>query len=138
MSTHTLPRRRLPGLLAVAASVSGLLTACTTPVVPPATAAQDAPEIRDVRYRCDGGVELAVSYLNAPSGESFATLSYQGRNAVLENRPTASGVRYVDQDEQQGLRWYTKGDSGFLAHLAPDHTAKEETVINNCQAQPAP
>ena len=55
---------------------------------------------------------------------------------MLRNLPAASGARYVDVDEQRGLRWHSKGNEGFLAVLAPDHTATEQMLHTGCVAQP--
>jgi len=86
------------------------------------------------RYRCAGGTELELAYLNLPNGLSFAALHHQGRTHLMQNRPTASGARYVALDEQAGLRWHSKGDQGFLAFLAADHTAREQVLLANCRA----
>ena len=86
------------------------------------------------RYRCTGGVELEVAYLNLRSGQSFAALNHQGRTHLMQNRPSASGARYVALDEEAGLRWHSKGDEGFLAFLAADHTAREQVLMADCRA----
>ncbi len=119
-------------ILAPAVLLATMLGGC-------ATAPADAPSAGhrqqvDVSYRCEGGVELEVSYLNPPTGESFASIHFEGRTVVMQSRPSASGVRYVDLDEQRGLRWRTKGDEGFLAMQPADHTAKETILINQCRA----
>jgi len=134
---HSLERtlraaKHLPGSLS-ALLLSALLIGCAVQA-PPSGA---APKLHEVRYLCAAGVVLEVSYLQAPTGESFASFPYQGHTAVLESRPSASGVRYVDQNEQQGLRWNTKGEEGFLSRLAPDHTATEQTLLSGCRATPA-
>jgi membrane-bound inhibitor of C-type lysozyme len=90
-----------------------------------------------VRFRCAGATELEVAYLNLPEGLAFAALHHGGRTVLLQNRPTASGARYVALDEQSGLRWHTKGGEGFLAYLAADHTAKEQVLLRDCQALPS-
>jgi heat shock protein HslJ len=68
------------------------------------------------------------------AGESFASLYYDGELSLLQQRPAASGVYYIAVDEQNSFRWHTKGDSGFLTFLAADHTAKEETLLSDCNA----
>lgn len=87
-------------------------------------------------YRCADGTRLAVAYLNPPQGVAIAVVTLAGTQAVLRSLPTASGARYVDVDEQRGLRWHSKGNDGFLAVLAPDHTATEQMLHTGCMAQP--
>lgn len=91
-----------------------------------------------VRFRCAGGTELEVAYLNLPESLAFAALHHDGHTALLQNRPTASGARYVALDEQHSLRWHTKGSEGFLAFMAADHTAKEKVLLSDCRALPTP
>ena len=91
-----------------------------------------------VRFRCAGGTELEVAYLNLPESLAFAALHHDGHTALLQNRPTASGARYVALDEQHSLRWHTKGSEGFLAFMAADHTAKEQVLLSDCHALPTP
>ncbi|MGZ8227880.1 MAG: MliC family protein [Methylococcaceae bacterium] len=92
---------------------------------------------KTVNYRCKPDTELQVAYLNMKSGEAFAALYYQGRLSLLQIRASASGARYIALDEQNSLRWRTKGDHGFLTFLAADHTAVEQTLLSDCQADKA-
>jgi heat shock protein HslJ len=87
-------------------------------------------------YRCAGGEVLQVAYLNASATEHFAALYHAGQLSLLQARPTASGARYVSLDEERGLRWYTRGDAGFLNFMAADHTASEVRVLSDCKVQP--
>ena len=87
-------------------------------------------------YRCADGTRLAVAYLNPTRGTHLAVVTLAGSQAVLRGLPAASGARYVDVDEQRGLRWHSKGNEGFLAVLAPDHTATEQMLHTGCVAQP--
>ena len=87
-------------------------------------------------YRCADGTRLAVAYLNPAHGTAMAVVTLAGTQAVLRSLPTASGARYVDVDEQRGLRWHSKGDEGFLALLPPDDMAKEQPLHTGCVAQP--
>jgi membrane-bound inhibitor of C-type lysozyme len=89
-------------------------------------------------YRCAGGVRLPVTYLNMKDGDSFAVIYLHGRTHLLRSQVTASGAGYVAVDEQAGWRWRTKGDTGMLAHLPADHTAKERVVRRDCKALPNP
>lgn len=118
-----------------------LLGGCATPGLQatgttPRPGAISGPDFEShtQRYRCAGGVELEVAYLNLRSGLSFAALHHQGRTHLMQNRPSASGARYVALDEEAGLRWHSKGDEGFLAFLAADHTAREQVRLADCRA----
>ena len=116
--------------LALAGCVSGL----PAPTITHFEAEGGSGQTRN--YRCTDGTRLAVAYLNPPQGVAIGVVTLAGTQAVLRNLPAASGARYVDVDEQRGLRWHTKGDEGFLAVLAPDHTATEQPLHTGCRAQP--
>lgn len=90
-----------------------------------------------VRYRCDGGSEIELAYLNLSNGTTFAALHYNNRTLMLQGRRATTGVRFFALDEQYSLRWYTQGMKGELSFLAADHTAQEQTLLANCFAQPA-
>ena len=70
------------------------------------------------------------------AGVALVVVARGGTQAVLHQLPPASGARYVDVDEQRGLRWHTRGDEGFLAVLAADHTATEQPQHTQCRALP--
>jgi membrane-bound inhibitor of C-type lysozyme len=90
-----------------------------------------------VQYRCDGGTEIELVYLNLANGNAFAALHFEGRTVMLQGRRATTGVRFIALDEQYSLRWYTQGMKGELSFLAADHTAQERTLLSNCFAQPA-
>ena len=92
---------------------------------------------QSVTYRCDGGTEIELVYLNLSNGNAFAALHHNGRTVMLQGRRATTGVRFVALDEQNSLRWYTQGMKGELSFLAADHTAQEQTLLANCFAQPA-
>ena len=135
----------MTSLLSVgAALVAGSLTACSSQSVaaqstetPSAVAASSVTgngwSSSQRRYRCGNGAEIQVVYLNMQAGESFASLYYDGKLSLLQQRPAASGAFYVAVDEQESFRWHSKGDSGFLTFLAADHTAKEVTLLSDCR-----
>ena len=108
--------------------------------MPPA-AAPAAPALvfrsQAVNYRCDGGTEIELVYLNLSNGNAFAALHFNGRTVMLQGRRATTGVRFIALDEQNSLRWYTQGMKGELSFLAADHTAQEQTLLANCFAQPA-
>ena len=92
---------------------------------------------QSVNYRCDGGAEIELVYLNLSNGNAFAALHHNGRTVMLQGRRATTGVRFIALDEQNSLRWYTQGMKGELSFLAADHTAQEQTLLANCFAQPA-
>lgn len=134
------------GLLAAALSLTMMAGCAQVPRHPaPADAALPSPspiegdrfQSRTVRYRCQGGTPIDVVYLNLQDGRAFATLHFAGRTALLQNRPAASGARYIALDEQHSLRWHTKGDEGRLSFMEASDTAREQTLLTDCRALPA-
>lgn len=100
-----------------------------------AGAAGDIPHTSSaVSYLCAGGAILQVAYLNLGNGQSFATLAWGGRLVPMHLWPAASGARYIADDEQNSLRWHTKGDEGRLSFLAADHEAEETEVLTLCRS----
>ena len=87
-------------------------------------------------YRCEGGQQLAVSYINLHDGDSLAVLAREGKTHVMRIAPSGSGARYIALDEQASWRWHTKGAAGTLSFLAADHTAQEKTVLRDCLSLP--
>ncbi|WP_297657932.1 MliC family protein [Hydrogenophaga sp.] len=127
---------RALGMLLVALAPGA--PAQTNPPTPKASA--QAPLIfssQAVRYRCDGGAEIELAYLNLSNGTAFAALHHNDRTVMLQGRRATTGVRFIALDEQYSLRWYTQGMKGELSFLAADHTAQEQTLLSNCFAQPA-
>lgn len=124
----------------LAALLACLPFVATAQGTPPA-AAPAAPALvfssQSVNYRCDGGTEIELVYLNLSNGNAFAALHFNGRTVMLQGRRATTGVRFVALDEQNSLRWYTQGMKGELSFLAADHTAQEQTLLANCFAQPA-
>jgi hypothetical protein len=104
---------------------------------PPAATPALVFSSQSVNYRCDGGAEIELVYLNLSNGNAFAALHFNGRTVMLQGRRATTGVRFIALDEQNSLRWYTQGMKGELSFLAADHTAQEQTLLANCFAQPA-
>ena len=130
----------------LAAAMSMLVVACAPYQPSTATSSAQGPRAvgeipgltwssHTVVYQCQSGTKLQVAYLNMKSGESFAALHFNGNTSLLQSRQMASGVRYIALDEQNSLRWTTKGDTGFLSFMAADHTAQEQTLLADCKAQ---
>ncbi|WP_332749162.1 MliC family protein [Hydrogenophaga sp.] len=128
----TLITRALTGLLALLPFTAFGQGSPPAPTAPTLIFSSQA-----VQYRCDGGAEIELVYLNLSNGNAFAALHFDGRTVMLQGRRATTGVRFVALDEQNSLRWYTQGMKGELSFLAADHTAQEKTLLANCFAQPA-
>ena len=87
-------------------------------------------------YACERGVRVPVTYVTADAGGSAAIVQVEGRQVAMRRAIGASGARYVSLDEQQGYRWWSRGDGGMLLYLAADHTADEETLLRDCREIP--
>ena len=128
-------------MLASLGLLAALTLDATAQVSAPTPPAVQAPQLifssQAVRYRCDGGTEIELVYLNLSNGNAFAALHFNGRTVMLQGRRATTGVRFIALDEQNSLRWYTQGMKGELSFLAADHTAQEQTLLANCFAQPA-
>ena len=105
------------------------------------TAPAPAPQLifssQAVRYKCDGGSEIELAYLNLSNGTTFAALHFDGRTLMLQGRRATTGVRFFALDEQYKLSWYTQGMKGELSVLTADPTAQDKILLANCFAQPA-
>jgi membrane-bound inhibitor of C-type lysozyme len=129
------------GTLCLATLALGTAQAQTSPTDKPATeaAAVQQPSLvfssQAVRYRCDGGAETELAYLNLSNGTAFAALHHDGRTLMLQGRRATTGVRFVALDPQHHLRWYTQGMKGELSTL--DANGQEQVLMSNCFAQPA-
>ncbi|AQS41824.1 MAG: Membrane-bound lysozyme-inhibitor of c-type lysozyme [Candidatus Tokpelaia hoelldobleri] len=85
-------------------------------------------------YICERNVQVPVVYINTTGGNSYAILAVEGKQVAMHQMVSASGAHYIALDEQDSYRWYTKGDEAFLAWLAADHTAQEQTLLAHCKA----
>lgn len=129
------PRAVLAGLTVLSLlALAGCAAQLPPPTTPDFVAEGWSGSTRN--YRCGDGTRLAVAYLNPERGVPMAVVTLGGTHAVLRNLPAASGARYVDVDEQRGLRWHSKGDEGFLALQPPDDMAKEYTLHTDCKTVP--
>ena len=124
-------------IFVLAPALAMRLSACAAPSMPP-MAVGEIPGLtwtsKTVVYQCQPDTKLQVAYLTMKTGESFAALHFKGNTVLLQSRLMGSGVRYVALDEQNSLRWTTKGNTGFLTFMAADHTAQEQTLLSDCKA----
>ncbi|MDR7093292.1 MliC family protein [Hydrogenophaga laconesensis] len=90
-----------------------------------------------VQYKCDGGGEIELAYLNLSNGTTFAALHHDKRTLMLQGRRATTGVRFFALDPQSRLSWYTQGMKGELSAIAPDPNMQDQILMANCFAQPA-
>lgn len=114
-----------PGLM-----LGGLLALQTVQARTPDTVQWESGK---ASYACADGRTLEAAFLNQTAGESFASISWQGEPVLMYRAKSGSGVRYVDVDEQRGLRFYTKGKEAWLAFMAADDAAKEQVLLRDCR-----
>ncbi len=126
MRTHTL-------LASLAAALALNATAQTAPAPQP----QLVFSSQAVQYKCDGGSEIELAYLNLSNGTSFAALHHDKRTLMLQGRRATTGVRFFALDPQSRLSWYTQGMKGELSAVATDPNAQDQVLMSNCFAQPA-
>ena len=105
------------------------------------TAPAPAPQLifssQAVRYKCDGGSEIELAYLNLSNGTTFAALHHNDRTLLLQGRRATTGVRFFALDDQSRLSWYTQGMKGELSAIATDANTQDQILMSNCFAQPA-
>ena len=107
----------------------------------PAPSATSQPQLvftsQAVQYKCDGGGEIELAYLNLSNGTTFAALHHDKRTVMLQGRRATTGVRFFALDPQSRLSWYTQGMKGELSAIAPDPNTQDQILMANCFAQPA-
>ena len=126
-------------LLASLAAVLALNA--TAQVATPTTPAVPQPQLvftsQAVQYKCDGGGEIELAYLNLSNGTTFAALHHDKRTVMLQGRRATTGVRFFALDPASRLSWYTQGMKGELSAIAPDPNTQDQILMSNCFAQPA-
>lgn len=92
--------------------------------------AQDS-SFQTTRYLCERGVEVPVTYVNAPD-LSLAVLNVEGTQITLEIETSASGARYGWPSDGAHYIWWTKGETAFLMW---SEGGEEKTILDGCQQQ---
>ncbi|SPA37544.1 putative lipoprotein [Cupriavidus taiwanensis] len=87
------------------------------------------PEVRTMRYQCDGGKTLTVRYFNSQDNQA-AVFRIEGTPVLAVSTVAASGARYVGGRYE----WWTKGESGTLRDLMQAENAAP--VLASCHAGP--
>ncbi|MBT0586959.1 MliC family protein [Alteromonas oceanisediminis] len=88
-------------------------------------------------YYCDNGERAGVIYLSEAAG-SGAILHYQGQDYEMYPTRTASGAKYATEQglsPEEGLIWWTQGESAMLMTMILDHTvsAEDYPMIARCE-----
>ena len=109
----------------------------TAQVATPAPQPQLVFTSQAVQYKCDGGGEIELAYLNLSNGTTFAALHHDKRTVMLQGRRATTGVRFFALDPASRLSWYTQGMKGELSAIAPDPNTQDQILMSNCFAQPA-
>jgi membrane-bound inhibitor of C-type lysozyme len=94
-------------------------------------AAPASAEVITVRYLCERGVEVPVTYVNAEGAESVAVLNVEGGQITLIQEMSGSGARYGWPSGGSHYVWWSKGDAATLL-WRDGETTIEEPVYANC------
>jgi membrane-bound inhibitor of C-type lysozyme len=89
-------------------------------------------EVITVRYLCERGVDVPVTYVNAEGMESVAVLNLEGRQITLIREISGSGARYGWPSGGSNYVWWSKGDAATL-YWRDGETTIEEPVYSDCQ-----
>jgi membrane-bound inhibitor of C-type lysozyme len=95
------------------------------------TAAPASAEVITVRYLCERGVEVPVTYVNAEGEEAVAVLNVEGGQITLIQEVSASGARYGWPSGGSHYIWWSKGDAATLL-WRDGETTIEEPVYSDC------
>ena len=94
--------------------------------------AQAELEMITVRYICERGVEVPVTYVNA-EGSGVVTLNIEGRQISLYQQDDKSGARYGWPSDGSNYVWWNKG---AVANLYwKDETGAQTPVLSDCKRQ---
>ena len=94
-------------------------------------AAPASAEVITVRYLCERGVEVPVTYVNADGAESVAVLHVEGGQVTLMREMSGSGARYGWPSGGSSYVWWSKGDAATLL-WRDGETTIEEPVYSDC------
>ena len=102
-----------------------MLAAAAFTVIPFAASAQStAVEVTTQTYACERAAQVSATYINAGE-QSFAVVTFEGRQIGFAIDTSASGARYVSTDPAQPFVWWTKGETAMLMH----GTGDAETMV---------
>lgn len=110
-----------------------MLTAIAVTLIPFAALAQSpVAEVMTQTYACERGAQVSATYINL-GDQSFAVVTFEGRQVGFAIDASASGARYVSTDPAQPFVWWTKGDTAMLMHGTGD---VEAMVYASCAVAP--
>jgi membrane-bound inhibitor of C-type lysozyme len=110
-----------------------MLTAVAVTVIPFAALAQSpVAEMTTQTYACERGAQVGATYINV-GDQSFAVVTFEGRQIGFAIGTSASGARYVSTDPAQPFVWWTKGETAMLMHGTGD---AETMVYASCAVAP--
>jgi membrane-bound inhibitor of C-type lysozyme len=91
-------------------------------------------EVITVRYLCERGVEVPVTYVNADGADSVAVLNVEGGQITLFREISGSGARYGWPSGGSNYVWWSKGDAATLL-WRDGETTIEEPVYSDCMVR---
>jgi membrane-bound inhibitor of C-type lysozyme len=94
-------------------------------------AAPVSAEVITVRYLCERGVEVPVTYVNAEGMDSVAVLNVEGGQITLIQEISGSGARYGWPSGGSNYVWWSKGDAATLL-WRDGETTVEEPIYADC------
>lgn len=95
------------------------------------TATPASAEVITVRYLCERGVEVPVTYVNAEGTESVVVLNVEGGQITLIQEMSGSGARYGWPSGGSHYIWWSKGDTATLL-WRDGETTVEEPLYSEC------
>lgn len=102
-----------------------LLSAAAVTMIPFVASAQSpVAEVTTQTYACERGAQVSATYINS-GDQSFAVVTFEGRQIGFAIDISASGARYVSTDPAQPFVWWTKGETAMLMH----GTGDAETMV---------
>jgi membrane-bound inhibitor of C-type lysozyme len=91
-------------------------------------------EVITVRYLCERGVEVPVTYVNAEGMDSVAVLNIEGGQITLIQEISGSGARYGWPSDGSHYIWWSKGDAATLL-WRDGETTIEEPIYSECKVR---
>jgi membrane-bound inhibitor of C-type lysozyme len=91
-------------------------------------------EVVTVRYLCERGVAVPVTYVSAEGAESVAVLNVEGGQITLIQEISGSGARYGWPSGGSHYVWWSKGDAATLL-WRDGETTIEEPVYEDCRVR---
>ena len=99
-------------------------------LVTPAMAQESAGDMIQQTYICARNVEIPVTFVNTPEGESYAVALIDGQMRAMRQVISASGARYRSGDGEDAYQIWTKGnDLAIVSYGAED---KDTVLFQDC------